>query len=57
MIKGDKIRAMNNDELAIFLTIFLEKRHDAFSNNFNCNKCENTHCTECIKKWLTRESD
>ena len=52
--KGDKIRAMTDEELADFLYATW-KQQDAFSKDV-CERCPNTSCQpKCWLNWLKQE--
>lgn len=54
MTNADRIKNMNNDELAGFLDEVFNKIDDEFS--FTCNSCyEKINCDICFKDWLDSE--
>lgn len=54
MTNADRIKNMNNDELAGFLDEVFNKIDDEFS--FPCNSCyEKINCDICFKDWLDSE--
>lgn len=51
----DNIKNFTDDEMAEFLTKTIEERGDNIRNIFSCHRCDEQHCTKCIKEWLNRE--
>ncbi len=50
--QADKIRQMNDEELAEFLEKVVSGNRSAIGIACGDEKCENWKCTECIQNWL-----
>lgn len=54
---ADRIRFMNDEELAEFLEKIISGSRDVIGINCGNSKCENWKCTECIGRWLQSEAE
>lgn len=55
--KADKIRSMNDEELAEFLEKIVSGNRDIIGINCGNSKCESWKCTECISMWLQSKAE
>ena len=54
---ADRIRAMNDEELAEFLEQIVSGNRNVIGINCGNSKCESWKCTECISMWLQSEAE
>ena len=54
---ADKIRSMNDKELAEFLEQIVSGNRNVIGINCGNSKCESWKCTECISMWLQSEAE
>ena len=54
---ADRIRAMDDKELAEFLEQIVSGNRNVIGINCGNSKCESWKCTECISMWLQSEAE
>lgn len=57
MSNADRIRAMDDEELAELLEKIVSGNRDVIGINCGNSKCDSWKCTECISMWLKSEAE